>query len=124
MKIITITFLFPDASIQLQLGGDGATASSGRVEVLFDGVWGTICDDDFGLQDADVICRQLGFNRAVDIAGEGNSFGPGGESSPIYFDDLACDGTEESLIYCQFPGLKITNCQHSEDVAVTCLSGK
>ena len=49
VKIITITFLFPDASIQLQLGGDGATASSGRVEVLFDGVWGTICDDDFGL---------------------------------------------------------------------------
>ena len=43
----------------------GGTTSRGRVEILYDNTWGTICDDYFTNQSAGVLCHMLGFSRSV-----------------------------------------------------------
>ena len=48
-----------DGDIRLR---DGATRFEGRVEICLDNVWGTVCDIEWGKEDASVVCRQLGFS--------------------------------------------------------------
>lgn len=50
---------------KLRLVGPGSRPEEGRLEVLYQGQWGTVCDDDFALQEATVACRQLGFETAL-----------------------------------------------------------
>jgi hypothetical protein len=97
-----------DGDIRL-VGG----ASSGRLEIFFNGAFGTVCDDGFGAEEARVACRELGF---ADGVFSGNSVGSG----EILLDNVECIGTEGSLLQCSHQGIGLHNCGHTEDVAVTC----
>ncbi|XP_065193967.1 scavenger receptor cysteine-rich domain superfamily protein-like [Sycon ciliatum] len=89
---------------------------TGRVEVtLTNGTWGTVCDDSWGLQDAHVVCRQLGYANALRAI---RTFGGG--LGPILLDDLRCTGLEIDLFQCQGKPVGIHNCAHSEDAGVEC----
>lgn len=43
----------------VRLAGYG-TNTSGRLEVCYDGYWGSVCDDNVTNAVADVVCQQLG----------------------------------------------------------------
>lgn len=96
---------------------DGKGANEGRVEIFYSGQWGTVCDDQWDLLDANVVCHALGFENATQALGRA-AFGPG--SGPILLDEMECMGTEPSLANCKSLGWLLSNCRHEEDAGVIC----
>ncbi|XP_069047765.1 scavenger receptor cysteine-rich type 1 protein M130-like [Lepisosteus oculatus] len=95
----------------------GPSNCSGRVEVRFEGSWGTVCDDSWDLQDAQVVCRQLGCGAAVRAVGNG-SFGRG--HGAIWLDEVKCAGDERHLWDCCRSPPGQSDCAHKEDAGVVC----
>jgi len=109
---------------------DGVTA--GRLEVCNAGQWGTVCDDDFDQENANVACRQLGlgpapvrtWNAASSDWDNNYEFNARGcDSQPIWLDgtdNYACGGSETLLADCLTGTWGDSNCGHSEDVGLIC----
>ncbi|XP_027030202.2 neurotrypsin isoform X1 [Tachysurus fulvidraco] len=107
-------------SVPVRLVG-GENESEGRVEILLAGQWGTICDDGWTDEDAEVVCRQLGYSgeakaRVMAYFGEGRG--------PIHVDSMKCTGAERSLADCIKQPIGSHNCRHSEDAGVICNYGQ
>ncbi|XP_045208607.1 lysyl oxidase homolog 2-like [Mercenaria mercenaria] len=100
---------------------DEADSAMGRVEVYYDGQWGSVCDDSWemyshGPVNAKVVCGILGFTDGV----SNTSATFGRSTGPIHLDDVICDGTEASIFDCAHNPFGENNCNHGEDVGVVC----
>uniref|UniRef100_A0A9J8DAL7 Si:dkey-21h14.10 n=1 Tax=Cyprinus carpio carpio TaxID=630221 RepID=A0A9J8DAL7_CYPCA len=97
------------------VGGNNSCA--GRVEVYYNGEWGTVCDDYWDLTNTAVVCRELGCDETSNTMRAAH-FGPG--SGKIWMDDVICSGSESSIFDCSKTKMGDHNCGHSEDVGVIC----
>ena len=103
---------------------DGPSPYAGRVEVYTstgsqgNSVWGSICDNNWDIQDARVVCHQLGYAYAV-AAPTSAHYGEG--TGPIWFDNVRCLGNESDIFLCEHDWFSNHNCNHNEDASVECL---
>ncbi|XP_022111744.1 scavenger receptor cysteine-rich type 1 protein M130-like, partial [Acanthaster planci] len=117
-----------DAGVQCENGFPGElrlvagnTHNRGRLEIFFDGEWGTICGNSWGLNESQVACWQMGFPgaiRAIQRKPYGNATGP------IHLGSVRCTGLEESLDSCQHAGIGVHNCSHGQDIGIDCKSAR
>uniref|UniRef100_A0A8C1WHQ0 SRCR domain-containing protein n=1 Tax=Cyprinus carpio TaxID=7962 RepID=A0A8C1WHQ0_CYPCA len=98
-----------DGAVRLAGTGDRC---QGRVEIYYQGSWGTVCDDDWSMADAAVVCRQMGCGPPL-AAKSLAYFGYG--SGPILLDNVDCSGSEQKLSDCFNLGWGQHNCGHYED---------
>ncbi|XP_072394496.1 serine protease svh-1-like isoform X2 [Diabrotica undecimpunctata] len=105
-----------EAPTELRLVG-GTYPGEGRVEIKHNGIWGTICDDDFNEDAAKVVCKSLGY-KGRSFVKKDAFFGAG--FGPIWLDQVSCYGNETELNTCTHWDWGEHNCEHSEDVGVIC----
>ena len=108
---------FKATNVLIRLEGPSSENGTGRVEILYNGTWGTVCDDEWDLKDAKVVCRQLAYPDAVRSLQQRQA--PPG-SGKIWLDNVGCTGEEENISRCYHRGWGIHNCVHSEDAGVEC----
>ncbi|XP_068038887.1 antigen WC1.1-like isoform X5 [Anomalospiza imberbis] len=110
-------------SIQVSLGTDelrlsnGTGPCSGRVEVKHEEQWGTVCDGDWTIKDAEVVCKQLKCGFAVKAVSRAH-FGQG--TGPTWLYRVDCRGDESALWNCSHTGWGVFTCPHYFDTGVIC----
>ena len=65
------------------------------------------------------MCRMLGYKSAKSAPRRAHF---GGGAGTIWFDDIICQGDEETLLDCSHAGVKVHNCDHDDDAGVVCSS--
>nr|XP_055046929.1 deleted in malignant brain tumors 1 protein-like [Misgurnus anguillicaudatus] len=96
---------------------NGSNQCSGRVEVVHDNQWGTVCDAGWDLKDAAVVCKHMGCGSPI-AAETGAFFGQG--SGPVWLDNVRCTGNESAVTNCSSKALGKSTCSHEQDAGVVC----
>ena len=102
--------------LKLRLIGD--SDKQGRIEILYYGVWGYVCQESFSFNSANVACRCLGFPGAVSVQHKYSPY----STTPIWLSDVQCIGNETGLEQC--PHLGFGNSEYfcgSLHVGVVCI---
>lgn len=100
-----------------------STFYEGRVEIYLNGEWGTVCEDNFSPIDANVVCRQLGYDGVIasPTSAFHSAYGKGEDNQPIWLDNVGCsDLNGLHILSCPNSGIGVHNCDHFSDVAVNC----
>ena len=112
---MTYVIIYEYADADIRLIGNG-NEYEGTVEIMYQGIWGTICDDGWDNNDATVVCRELGFLNGV-ATQPLFQFNRG----PVWLRQVECLGNESKLSLCPHSGVgSVGNCTHVQDVGVKC----
>ena len=96
----------------------------GIIEVRYNGIWGTVCNKEFGQNEADVFCKMRGSHKGASdyrkrIGKELND-----RTYPIWIQFTkanTCNGDEKSILDCYaYPWKHEIQCDHSEDIYLQC----
>lgn len=113
-------FHFKEDDVTFELDA-GVGDNDGFVRVNYRDGYGYVCDDFWDLTDANVVCKQLGFEGA-DEAYIGGTVPVAGAA--YYLDNLNCTGDEASLLYCTHGGFGSHDCSTDEAASVVCTSSQ
>uniref|UniRef100_A0A3P9MNZ2 SRCR domain-containing protein n=1 Tax=Oryzias latipes TaxID=8090 RepID=A0A3P9MNZ2_ORYLA len=95
---------------------DGSSRCSGRLEVKSNNWWSSVCEDDFDLLDAEVVCRELGCGAPSVL--QGALYGEA--EAPILSREFLCEGHESVLLDCGSSWRKTKACPPDKAVGLTC----
>uniref|UniRef100_A0A8C7XR78 SRCR domain-containing protein n=1 Tax=Oryzias sinensis TaxID=183150 RepID=A0A8C7XR78_9TELE len=95
---------------------NGSSRCSGRLEVKSNNLWSSVCEDDFDLLDAEVVCRELGCGAPSVL--QGALYGEA--EAPILTREFLCEGHESVLLDCGSSWRKTKACPPDKAVGLTC----
>jgi len=95
---------------------DDIDSCSGRVEVLHNGIWGSVCNNGWDLSDGAVVCREMGCGDIKQLT----AYFFGATSRQIWMDDVNCTGEEVALSTCAFQGWGTHDCKFADHAGVIC----
>ncbi|XP_051745861.1 deleted in malignant brain tumors 1 protein-like [Ctenopharyngodon idella] len=96
---------------------NGPHLCAGRLEVLQESTWYTVCAAAFDQQDAEVVCRELDCGAPVQVLGE-DAFGKG--DAQMWKQEIQCGGDESYFVSCPTSTSSHINCSHDDAVGVIC----
>ncbi|KAM9359748.1 scavenger receptor cysteine-rich type 1 protein M160-like [Symphorus nematophorus] len=95
---------------------NGTSLCSGRLEVKTNRSWSSMCEDDFDLQDAEVVCRELGCGAPSALLGALY----GDVEAPVWSKAFQCEGSESALLDCGGYDSERTSCSSGKAAGLTC----
>ena len=108
-------------TVPVRLAGINGANYAGRVEVFYEGKWGKICRNEWDINDAKVVCRQLGFQSAL---AEFIGMDTKDENISIAMSNVACTGQESVLVSCSRLDGKHVKCADNIGAQALCEPSK
>ncbi|XP_067248162.1 scavenger receptor cysteine-rich type 1 protein M130-like [Chanodichthys erythropterus] len=96
---------------------NGSHLCSGRLEIVHNQTWGSVCAAAFDQQDAEVVCRELDCGAPVQVLGE-DAFGKG--DAQMWTQEIQCRGNESQISFCSILLLHKHNCSSDNIVGLIC----
>ncbi|XP_067936233.1 lysyl oxidase homolog 3A-like [Watersipora subatra] len=115
---LSLFYLCNTEEVSVKLVGLGTELGEGNVFVKRGSDWGVVCDDDWDIEDGNVVCRQLGFGRALRVT-EYNKY-HSAITEKVFLDDVMCQGHENNLGECKHREWLTSNCNAGEAAGVVC----
>ena len=105
---------------------DGLGNNTGVVEVFFNSTWTRICDDGLDESNAKVLCRQLGFDKALNLTEDSPVLANNLTKTSLNGSDLSCTGDETNIAYCNGTSAwdAVTMCKSAMYVSLACHEGE